>query len=285
MSRPSTSDSDWIPMADVENGGPRESTSLDEELDTLLVYEEPKKPGWGSSIMKRPRLGALYQVCAFLLVGLVILATSGLLAFYTLHNDKAPEPVDFVHAPLPDMKNPGLLKFFGGMGPYIGGEYTPIPQSCQVTQVHMISRHGERYPTSGMGAHIEEFAANIAKAPELNWNSQLGFLNEWTLARDGFMVSPDDQWDQETLTGPAAGSVRMFTLGNEFRTRYSELSGWGDDRIKVWAANMTRVIDSAKYFAQGCFGINADVEYEIIPETADQWGDTLTPAYVMPRGD
>jgi Histidine phosphatase superfamily (branch 2) len=286
MSRPSTSDSDWIPMADVEmNGGPRESTSLDEELDTLLVYQEPKKPKWGSGIMRSPRLGALYQVCAFLVVGLVILVASGLLAFYTLHNDKAPEPVDFVHAPLPDMKNPGLLKFLGGMGPYIGGEYTPIPHSCEVTQVHMISRHGERYPTSGMGVHIEEFASNIAKAPELNWNSQLGFLNEWTLATDGFMVSPEEQWDQETLTGPAAGSVRMFTLGNEFRTRYSELWGWGDERVKVWASDMTRVIDSAKYFAQGFFGINADVEYEIIPETADQWGDTLTPAYVVPAED
>jgi Histidine phosphatase superfamily (branch 2) len=276
MTRPSTSDSDsWIPMAEMENG-PRESNSIDEELDTLLVHGDPKKPKWGM----RPRLGACFQIAAFILVGLLILVVSGLLAYYTLHNDKAPQPIDFVHAPLPDMKNPGLLRYFGGMGPYIGGEYTPVPHSCSVTQLHMISRHGERYPTSGMGVHIEQFAANVAKAPELNWNSELGFLNGWSLESDGFMTFPEVQWDQETLTGPAAGSLRMFSLGSEFRTRYSTLWEWGaSERIRVWAADMTRVIDSAKYFAQGFFGIDADVQYEVIPETADQWGNTLTPAY------
>jgi hypothetical protein len=276
MKRLSNDESESIPLTDMA-ASPRESASLDEELDTLLAYNEQELHP------KKKRLfGALYQMAAFTLIGLLIVVASGCIAYYTFHDSSPAEKVDFVHVPLPGMKNPALLKYFGGMGPYIGGEYTPVPDACEVTQLHMISRHGERYPTHGMGANIRVFAANIARAPELNWNSDLGFLNGWTLASDGFMPSPEEQWGQETLTGPAAGSVRMFSLGNEFRTRYSNLWGWEGDneRMRVWAANMTRVIDSAKYFAQGFFGVNADVSYEIIPETPEQWGNSLTTAYI-----
>lgn len=266
-------------MTEMAASGPRESNSLDEELDTLLVYNEHPQQ---QPPPKRRRLRALAQMAGFTLLGLLIVVASGFLAYYTFHDDSPVDKVDFVHVPLPGMKNPGLLKYLGGLGPYIGGEYTPVPETCSVTQLHMISRHGERYPTHGMGVNIAAFAANIARAPELNWNSDLGFLNGWTLATDGFMPFPEQQWDQETLTGPAAGSRTMFTLGNEFRTRYAGLWEWGnaDERIRVWASNMTRVIDSAEYFAQGFFGINADVEYEIIPETADQWGNSLTTSLV-----
>jgi len=277
-----SSDSDSIPLTEMAKPGPRESASLDEEeLDTLLVHndDEPPRP-------KRRRLGALYQITAFLFIGLLVIIASGFLAYYTMHDDNpTTSKVDFVHAPLPGLKNPALLKYLGGMGPYIGGNYVPVPETCQVTQLHMISRHGERYPTHGMGLNITAFADNVAKAPELNWNSDLGFLNDWTLASDGFMPIPQNQWDQETLTGPAAGSVRMFTLGNEFRTRYSGLWGWnGHERIRVWASNMTRVIDAAKYFAQGFFGVNADVSFQIIPETANQWGNSLTTGYLSLSG-
>jgi len=275
-----SSDSDSIPLTQMDESGPRESASLDEEeLDTLLVYNEAPQP-------KRPRLGAFYQITAFLLIGLLIIIASGFLAYYTIHdNNSTTSNVDFVHAPLPGLKNPGLLKYLGGMGPYIGGEYVPVPETCQVTQLHMISRHGERYPTHGMGMNITSFANNVAKAPELNWNSDLGFLNGWTLTSDGFMSVPEKQWDQETLTGPAAGSVRMFTLGNEFRTRYSALWKWNaHERIRVWASNMTRVLDASKYFAQGFFGVNANVSFEIIPETADRWGNSLMTTYISLSG-
>jgi acid phosphatase len=158
------------------------------------------------------------------------------------------------------------------------------PDQCKVTQVHTMSRHGERYPTTNMGAIIARFAKNISEASG-DFTSRLKFLNEWTMATDDWIYSPHDQLEQETLTGPAAGSMRMFSLGSEFRARYNDVWDFRDHgQIKVWSSDSTRVIHSAKYFSSGFFGVNTDVTVEVIPETLEQWGDSLTTAY-LPRSN
>lgn len=51
--------------------------------------------------------------------------------------------------------------------------------------------------------------------------------------------------------------------------------------MRLWASDCNRVIESARYFAAGLFGLdweaNGKAELEIIPETADRLADTLTP--------
>lgn len=251
---------------------PRGSDSFDEERDTLLHTEEPHP--------KPTRTGAVWQIVTFTIVGLLIALASGAFA-YTLRQQKNSE-VDFIHAPLPGLKNPTILRDFGGMGPYIGGEYVFPPSECKVSQVHMISRHGERYPTTHMGSTIAKFAKNISSLPSHNFRKGLSFLNGWTLARDNWIVSPADQLEQETLTGPAAGSLRMFTLGSEFRSRYPDLWDFthrDDTAMTIWSSDSTRVIHSAKYFASGFFGADVRTEVEVIPETGDRWGNSLTTTY------
>jgi acid phosphatase len=164
------------------------------------------------------------------------------------------------------------------MGPYIGGQYAGVPTGCKVTQVHMISRHGERYPTTHMGSRIKIFAQNVSE--KKGFSKSLAFLNDWRY--DDWIYSPEDQLEQETLTGPAAGSRRMFSMGNELRTRYSDLWSFRDQsqEVKVWSSNSKRVIHSARYFSAGFFGINNAVAVEIIPETNERWGNTLTTTYV-----
>ena len=98
------------------------------------------------------------------------------------------------------------------------------------------------------------------------------------------------------MTGSEAGSLRMFNLGVEFRGRYSGLwnftsrsicLGNKDRRMRVWSSDSLRVIDSAKYFAMGFYGVDEfnDIEFEIVPETRERWANSLTPSYYPFRNE
>lgn len=53
--------------------------------------------------------------------------------------------------------------------------------------------------------------------------------------------------------------------------------------MRLWASDSKRVIDTARYFAAGLFGISSDwvrndiAEVDVIPESSDRGSDTLTP--------
>jgi Histidine phosphatase superfamily (branch 2) len=252
---------------------PRNSASIDEEeRDTLLTHPLPPQR------VSNRTLGAVLQIVIITAVGLLIALACGVFAYSLRGQTKS--SYDFVHAPLPGLRNPLLLRYFGGMGPYIGGEYVFPPKECKVSQLHMMSRHGERYPTRDKGEIISQFASNISTLSN-NFHSDLSFLNNWTLHTSNWLSFPQDQLDQETLTGPAAGSLRMFTLGSKFRARYDLWNFGNHNKATVWSCDSRRVIESAKYFASGFFGVGTDVSVEVIPEAEEQWGNSLTTTYVF----
>ena len=135
----------------------------EEEHGTLLTHPSPLPPQSHSS--SRLRLaGAIWQIVSFTAIGLLIALASGAFAYSLRGRLRGDDTQDFIHVPLPGMRDPHLLKYLGGMGPYIGGEYVPPSDGCEVTQVHMIARHGERYPTLSMGLQIAMFARNISRS-------------------------------------------------------------------------------------------------------------------------
>lgn len=92
----------------------------------------------------------------------------------------------------------------------------------------------------------------------------------------------DDPTDIENLvsTGPFAGTLEAFEIGVRLRTRYKDLldESLAKRQATYWASDSARVIDTAKYFGAGFFGIdNADAKLQVIPETPDRGADTLTP--------
>lgn len=107
-------------------------------------------------------------------------------------------------------------------------------------------------------------------------NGSLAFLNNWTYFTD----NPSRDFGQLTSTGPYAGTLGAFTTGVRFRTRYSELLP-KDTKTRLWASDSQRVIDTARYFASGLFGLDWEsagkAELQVIPETFDRGADTLTP--------
>lgn len=108
------------------------------------------------------------------------------------------------------------------------------------------------------------------------FNCSLAFLNNWTYFTD----NPSRDFGQLTSTGPYAGTLSAFTNGIRFRTRYHELLAH-DSTNRFWASDSQRVIDSARYFASGLFGLdwesNKKAELQVIPETFERGADTLTP--------
>ncbi|KAJ5110074.1 hypothetical protein N7532_002719 [Penicillium argentinense] len=138
-----------------------------------------------------------------------------------------------------------------------------------------MSRHAERYPTTSAGNRHIEFLER-AKSLGLPLNGSLAFLNHWSYFTD----NPSRDFGQLTSTGPYAGTLNAFTTGVRFRTRYHDLLP-SDTKVRLWASDSQRVIDTARHFASGLFGLDWEssgrAELDIIPETFERGADTLTP--------
>ncbi|KAK5175349.1 uncharacterized protein LTR77_000488 [Saxophila tyrrhenica] len=175
-----------------------------------------------------------------------------------------------------------LRYHLGGNGPWIpklngttGGNIN-VPKGCKVEQVHMISRHAERYPTVPAGLKMLDLYNRIQEA-NVTLHGDLAFANDWNF----FTSTPADHFESLVSTGIYAGTLEAFQTGVKLRTRYKDLL---DDtlikgRLSFWASDSERVVDTAQYFAAGCFGIDWQdlATLHIIPETTDRGGDTLTP--------
>lgn len=91
-------------------------------------------------------------------------------------------------------------------------------------------------------------------------------------------------FEQLTTTGPYAGVLEAFTTGVKLGTRYKHL--WNSSAPEVttlWASECDRVIDTARHFSAGFFGLESkSAKVEIVSEDEDRAGDTLTPGYDTP---
>ncbi|EKG17975.1 Histidine phosphatase superfamily clade-2 [Macrophomina phaseolina MS6] len=136
-----------------------------------------------------------------------------------------------------------------------------------------MSRHHERLPTFKAGGKQLDLLKRIKEA-NATLKGDLAFAKNW----EYFTSDPQRDFEQLTNTGPFSGVLGAFTSGIRLRTRYGHLlppSG----RTNFWAGDSPRVIDTARYFAAGFFGLNWENSstLHVIPETAELGADTLTP--------
>lgn len=174
-----------------------------------------------------------------------------------------------------------LFYHLGGNGPWIqkhtkeGSAADALPKDCSVDQVHMMSRHGERYPTRNAGnRHLD--LLNRLKAPGVELRGSLDFLNDWT-----YFTSPTDPaFENLTAEGPFAGTKQAHDTGSKLRQRYGHLVPT-EKTVRFWTCSSERDIETARFFANGFFGEEWEgrgkARLEIIPEEADRGGNTLTP--------
>ncbi|KAI0072417.1 acid phosphatase, partial [Panus rudis PR-1116 ss-1] len=113
-------------------------------------------------------------------------------------------------------------------------EYPPPPESCELVQVHVLQRHGARYPNSD--DEYDKSVGRLLKAKEFK-DSKLDFLRAY-----------EYELDEEELS--AFGAAQSFESGQQSYRRYSSLVTQRNLPF-VRAAGKSRVIDSARNWTVG----------------------------------
>ncbi|KAF9517079.1 hypothetical protein BS47DRAFT_1340107 [Hydnum rufescens UP504] len=146
-----------------------------------------------------------------------------------------------------------------------------IPDQCALSQVHLVHRHGARYPTGGEGP--SKFSAKLhaaAQTGKLRFTKDLAFLNSWTYKLGEELLTP-------------FGRKQMFDLGVSFRSNYGSLLKNFTEKgtFPVFRSEtQDRMVKSALNFAAGFFGIPYEDQYQLsLIVEAFGFNNTFAPYY------
>ncbi|EGG09376.1 uncharacterized protein MELLADRAFT_77108 [Melampsora larici-populina 98AG31] len=148
-----------------------------------------------------------------------------------------------------------------------------VPPTCELEQVHMLHRHGARYPTSSK--EPAGFANRLKAAKGYKATGQLEFLNNWKYGLGIEILTP-------------FGRNQLFNLGVGFRQKYGHLLDRMTDSTKKLVFRTTsqnRMLHSALNFAAGFWGIPFESQYHqsILIEAKD-FNNTLAPYFTCDNG-
>ncbi|CZT42733.1 probable 3-phytase A precursor [Rhynchosporium secalis] len=152
-------------------------------------------------------------------------------------------------------QNQSIFHLMGQLSPYFpnpsgfGVAEYPLPPGANITQVHMLSRHGSRYPTTGANVYIlGQKIANLTG--KFQASGQLSFLNEWKYELGREILVP-------------RGRQELFESGILHYYEYGQLYN-PNSKIIVRTTTQDRMLKSAEYFMAGFFGLewtnNATIE-------------------------
>ncbi|KAK8128817.1 histidine phosphatase superfamily [Apiospora sp. TS-2023a] len=161
-----------------------------------------------------------------------------------------------------------MKKSWGNLSPWysvpsadygLPGASPLIPEGCTITQLHLLYRHGARYPTSD--AAPARFAEKIANATKKGFevSHELKFLADWTYKLGAELLTP-------------FGRSQEFLLGLEHRQLYGELLNNFTEQgtLPVFRTeSQDRMVKTAINFAAGFFGVPEymdEVNIEILVE-------------------
>ncbi|OSD04415.1 phytase [Trametes coccinea BRFM310] len=121
--------------------------------------------------------------------------------------------------------------------PYFPADvYRPPPPQCKINQVHILQRHGARYPTSGAATRIEAAIAKL-KAADSYTDPLLAFVENYT-----YILGLDDL--------VPFGASQSSSAGREVFQRYRSLIS-NEQLPFVRASSSDRVVASAKNWTAG----------------------------------
>ena len=148
-------------------------------------------------------------------------------------------------------------------------KYANVPDHCEIKQVHILHRHGARYPTGGSSGGEYQFGdkvRNATKEGKLKASGDLEFLMHWNYSLG-----------TEVLTH--VGAQELFDSGVKHYYQYAKLlENLTDHKPVIRTTSQSRMLDSARYWTLGFFGWDAPskVNLEVLTETQGQ-NNTLAP--------
>lgn len=178
--------------------------------------------------------------------------------------------------------NYNIIRYLGGSAPYIQhpgyGIDTAIPEGCVLEQVHLMLRHGERFPSKSSGKTLEAIYAKFADYNE-TFVGELAFLNDYT-----YFVKDAKYYEKETTPANSdsiyAGTTDAFKHGASFRRKYNSLFNETTEKLNVFTSNSGRVHLTSQYFARGFMGSDYSddtVDYYVLNEDASMGANSMTP--------
>jgi Histidine phosphatase superfamily (branch 2) len=144
-------------------------------------------------------------------------------------------------------------------------QYRQIDPSCSIQQVHILHRHGDRYPTSFSTEGAPFFGQVIANATANSTSGGTPFVTTGPLS---FLTSWKYELGAEILT--PSGAQELFDSGIKSYYDYGRLYNATTQAHKpvVRTTSQQRMIDSARYWTSGFFGLDAPnlINLEVIFE-------------------
>ncbi|KGK35621.1 hypothetical protein JL09_g5229, partial [Pichia kudriavzevii] len=167
-----------------------------------------------------------------------------------------------------------IFQLMGNLSPYYisdgWGVYDyAIPGQCSISQVHLLSRHGSRYPTDPL------VIGKLLDNKNYTVTGELEFLNDWKYLQGVNILTK-------------LGNQQLFDKGVRTFFRYGQLQDWNEDAEKIVArtTSQERITSSAEYFLAGFYGLDwyDKANLEIIIES-NEYNDTLAPYEHCPLTD
>ncbi|KAJ5328882.1 Histidine phosphatase superfamily clade-2 [Penicillium brevicompactum] len=178
-----------------------------------------------------------------------------------------------------------------------------VPQGCELSQVHVLHRHAQRFPTNYPldGEGMTDFAAKLTNYSKANPDTTvsvgpLKFLKNWE-----YVLGEDTLMENGAATEATSGAEFWIKYGRLlYRAGRENVAAWssslnvysnGTDRPKpvFRTTSQARILESARWWLSGFFGNSgANSSYDqydlvVIPEEGD-FNNTLA-SYETCDGD
>lgn len=152
--------------------------------------------------------------------------------------------------------------------------YAQMPDQCRLKQVHLLYRHGARFPTDALNdtlAKLVNKIGNDARRGKFEPKGDLTFMNQWKY-----------KLGQALLVHQ--GAQELFDAGVKSYYEYAELMQSLKHKPVIRTTSQSRMLDSARYWTLGFFGWDAHdkMNLEVLIE-ADKQNNTLQPKHACPN--
>ncbi|KAJ5678859.1 hypothetical protein N7462_007103 [Penicillium macrosclerotiorum] len=147
--------------------------------------------------------------------------------------------------PIQGANGRNIFHLMGDLSPYFspsegfGVEEYPLPLGSNITHMHMLQRHGSRYPSSSEG--LDSWAAGIVKKKGV-FKGKLEFLNDWSYKLGKEILVPK-------------GRQELFDSGILNFYNYGHLYNNSSSKLVVRTTLQSRMLESCENFLAGFFGL------------------------------
>ncbi|PYH98477.1 acid phosphatase, partial [Aspergillus ellipticus CBS 707.79] len=180
--------------------------------------------------------------------------------------------------PIRGAKNHNIFHHMGNLSPYypradgFGVDEYAHPRGSNITQMHLLHRHGSRYPTKGETTALADWADKIVNATTHGavFTDDLSFLNHWT-----YLLGA------EILT--TRGRQDLFDSGVLNNFNYGHLYPNGT-KIVARTTTQDRMLKSAENFLSGFFGLEWDDNVNLLANIEEHnFNTSLMAIYACPN--